>query len=552
MCMNEFDAEMDYGRWRRIVATTQLVLVVLIFIFDVLNVAALYAAGLQGDASGMVAGELWPRFFLATVFNVGVLVAGQLIVRCFANVRVQKVTLLLAMELICASVAFFHYPFTIVFAVFLIPMILSILYEDEKLLEWSLAASLVGLAIAVAARSADPAYNQEILSEIIITFAIVVACYVVLKIVVKTMKSHSNRLHEAMTKIEEAKRNEELANVTVRIMDTLAQTIDAKDKYTNGHSFRVSVYSVRLARALGFGDKEVEALRCDALLHDIGKIGIPDSILNKPGELTDVEFNVIKSHAVVGAEILKDLAILPEAAAVAGGHHERFDGTGYPNGTKGREIPPYGRIVAIADAYDAMNSDRVYRKALDKKTIREQLLLGRGTQFDPEYLDVFIGLLDKGMLDISLEDRTHNLASMSRAVSNDIALFVENLQQNENSLGAFSISPEEFRQIFAYTKQLERRYKSSFELIVISAEGNSGKISRQDARTSFEALEVAIRKNIRTVDVHTKFSDRQHLVLLTNAGDENVGLIMRRISDDFEKLDSSGKFRLVYDFKKEV
>ncbi len=185
----------------------------------------------------------------------------------------------------------------------------------------------------------------------------------------------------------------QLEIVSAEMVETLARTIDAKDRYTNGHSFRVSEYSVALARKLGWSEEEVQELEREALLHDIGKIGVPDAVLNKPGRLTDEEFEVIKSHTTVGRTILEGLNGMERTAEVAAYHHERFDGRGYPEGRKGKDIPKHARIISIADSYDAMHSDRVYRKALPDEVIREELKKGSGTQFDPDYLPAFLELI---------------------------------------------------------------------------------------------------------------------------------------------------------------
>ena len=194
-------------------------------------------------------------------------------------------------------------------------------------------------------------------------------------------------------------RAERLGRMSEEMVRMLAVSIDAKDRYTNGHSFRVAGYAAALARALGWTEEEVETLWREALLHDIGKIGIPDAVLNKPGRLTDEEFAVIKSHAKIGGDILSNSKSMLNAADVARCHHERWDGRGYPEGLKGEDIPLHARVVAVADAYDAMRSDRIYRKGLAPDVIRAELVRGRGTQFDPALLDVFLTLADGGALD---------------------------------------------------------------------------------------------------------------------------------------------------------
>ncbi len=194
-------------------------------------------------------------------------------------------------------------------------------------------------------------------------------------------------------------RADELERLTDEMVETLARAIDAKDEYTNGHSFRVSEYAVKLATALGWDEAEVRALEREALLHDIGKIGVPDAVLNKPGKLTAEEFETVKSHTSIGKNILEGMGDMNAAAQAAAYHHERYDGRGYPEGLKGTEIPLHARVISIADAYDAMSSDRVYRLRLGTARIREEMIRGSGTQFDPELLPVFIRLLDEGLLE---------------------------------------------------------------------------------------------------------------------------------------------------------
>ncbi len=195
-------------------------------------------------------------------------------------------------------------------------------------------------------------------------------------------------------RLDEKTREVEL--VTIQAITTVANTIDAKDDYTKGHSLRVAYYADNLARKIGWSEEEVQNIHYIALLHDIGKIGVPDSVLNKPFKLTDVEFELIKNHTVMGGEILKDIKMFPNVSLGAKYHHERYDGKGYPNGLKGEEIPMVARIIGIVDSYDAMTSNRVYRKRLQNEIVMQELLKGKGTQFDPFLVDRFIELLEEG------------------------------------------------------------------------------------------------------------------------------------------------------------
>ena len=226
---------------------------------------------------------------------------------------------------------------------------------------------------------------------------------------------YSNKLKEevAIQTKYAVDRAKKLENVTEEIVKTLASVIDARDEYTNGHSFRVALYACALAKKLNWDETEIKELRWEALLHDIGKIGIPDMVLNKPTKLTKEEFDMIKSHTIIGGIILSQSSDLKQAALTTKYHHERYDGKGYPEKLKGEEIPLNARVIAISDSYDAMNSDRIYRKGLSKEVIREQLINNRGTQFDPQLLDSFLELFEDGTLERLEHNNKYNVLNFS-------------------------------------------------------------------------------------------------------------------------------------------
>jgi len=174
----------------------------------------------------------------------------------------------------------------------------------------------------------------------------------------------------------------------------LAAAIDAKDPYTKGHSERVSKNAVALAQEMNLPDQEIENIEYSALLHDVGKIGIEDSILGKKDKLTDQEFKKIKEHSVMGANIIEPVDFLKNSYKAVYHHHEKYNGSGYPDGIKGEEIPLSARIIAVADAYDAMGSDRPYRKKLSKDVIIKELKEQSGKQFDPEVVKVFLSIIE--------------------------------------------------------------------------------------------------------------------------------------------------------------
>ncbi len=205
-----------------------------------------------------------------------------------------------------------------------------------------------------------------------------------------------------LSKIEEKDKN--VRKLFEQTAVALVNAIDAKDKYTHGHSSRVADYSVKIAREAGKSERECEDIYYVALLHDVGKIGIPEHIINKEGRLTDEEYGIIKQHPELGAQILKSIKEIPFISKGAESHHERYDGRGYPAGLKGTDIPEYARIISVADAYDAMTSKRSYRDPLPRQEVREEIVKGSGTQFDPKFARIMIHLID---MDIEYEMKEH-------------------------------------------------------------------------------------------------------------------------------------------------
>ena len=194
----------------------------------------------------------------------------------------------------------------------------------------------------------------------------------------------NQRLSTALTRLEN----------TRDVLVALASAIDAKDPVTEHHCDRVAEGAIALARAAGLDEEAVEAIGYGAVLHDVGKIGVPEAVLKKPGQLTEGERAEVERHPIIGAEILRPLRLGGLIGPIVRAHHERWDGTGYPDGLKGVAIPMGARVVAVVDAYDAMTHGRPYRDALSDAQAREQLVRGRGTQFDAELVDLLIVHLD--------------------------------------------------------------------------------------------------------------------------------------------------------------
>lgn len=188
---------------------------------------------------------------------------------------------------------------------------------------------------------------------------------------------------------------EKLNRLSIQIVMTLSGAVDAKDKYTNGHSLHVAEYSREIARRFGYDAERAQSIYLIGLLHDIGKIGIPDNIINKPARLTDEEYEIIKQHPEMGCHILENIPDFPELAIGAHWHHERFDGKGYPDGLAGSDIPEEARIIAVADAYDAMTSRRSYRDVLPQAVVRKEIEKNIGTQFDPAFAKIMLQMIDE-------------------------------------------------------------------------------------------------------------------------------------------------------------
>lgn len=193
----------------------------------------------------------------------------------------------------------------------------------------------------------------------------------------------------------DSENKERLNRLNANIVRALAYTIDAKDRYTSGHSQRVANYSMELAKRMGKSAEEQRLVYYAGLLHDVGKIRVPEDVINKPGKLTEEEFNQIKMHPISGYHILKDIYEDNRIAIGARYHHERYDGNGYPNGLAGENIPEIARIIGVADAYDAMASNRSYRAALPQEVVRSEIENGRGGQFDPVVADIMLQMMDE-------------------------------------------------------------------------------------------------------------------------------------------------------------
>jgi len=192
---------------------------------------------------------------------------------------------------------------------------------------------------------------------------------------------------------EAQKSKERFQRLSDQTIVALSDTVEAKDIYTKGHSQRVANYSVEIARRLGYSEQKIREVYYIGLMHDIGKIGVPDAVINKKGRLTDEEFAEIKKHPGIGYDILKQVSEIKDISEGARWHHERYDGHGYPDGLAGEDIPEIARIIAVSDAYDAMTSNRSYREVMEQKAVYDQIKTNAGKQFDPKIAEIMLEMI---------------------------------------------------------------------------------------------------------------------------------------------------------------
>lgn len=209
------------------------------------------------------------------------------------------------------------------------------------------------------------------------------------------------------------KRHQKIKQDHLELISALSNALDSRDSYTSGHSKNVSIYATNIAVKMKLSNDLIEAIRIGGLLHDIGKIGIPESILLKPGELSDDEFKIIKNHPIIGYEMIKHVKDFRDKGIldIVMYHHERYDGKGYPNGLKGEKIPFAARIMAVADSFDAMTSKRVYSQKMSIKDALIEIKKNKGTQFDPEIAEVFLSLFETNELDLNIKETTARVKS---------------------------------------------------------------------------------------------------------------------------------------------
>ena len=488
--------------------------------------------------------------------------------------------------------------------------------KSDRLLLLGLLAAIICISI-----EAISVYFVTSISGLFIGIGMIILLFVN---IIRTLRNLQDmELHRQKIEVEKSKQQTE--RISLQMMQTLATTIEAKDEYTRGHSYRVAEYAALIAKELGWSQDEIINLKHAAHLHDIGKIGIPDSVLNKPTQLTENEDNLLKKHTIIGAEILKDVTLIPHVVEVTRNHHEHYDGSGYPDGLAGTEIPIYARIIAVADCYDAMNSRRIYRNALSQDEIYEEILKNKGTQFDPEIADIFLTLLtenqipdlddfsesssathdsvatqmqelfDQFRLAISkdVEIRSATLSAgicmctagdnfencyqkadkalyyvkqngknqfffyqqidrkelLTSSTGKDLQLVAKSLRESGTYIGAMDLNYRDFARQYEYMSQLSIRSQCHCYLVMVTMETAVDTIPNIEAiEQALECIEKAIRQKIRRVDICTRYSSMQYLIILFEPIEPEIPHIMDRIFMQYRQQCDNTDFRPTYEY----
>lgn len=300
---------------------------------------------------------------------------------------------------------------------------------------------------------------------------------------------------------------------TNQIIVALSNAVEAKDRYTNGHSRRVAEYSVEIARRLGFDGEEQRKVYYAGLLHDVGKIRVLDSIINKTGKLNTDEYESMKLHTLAGYYILKEISAISDFAVGARWHHERYDGHGYPNGLSKENIPLIARIIGVADTYDAMTSNRSYRSVMPQEKVREEILKGSGTQFDPRIAEIMLEIID--------EDKEYKLRQMRLERKRRILAIDDNsmvLKQLRYILETEEDDMYDVTTVSSGEEGMERLWNEEYDLVLLDVE--------MEGKSGFQVLqEIRERK------------PKQPVIFMT--GDKEMEMIVRaeqmQISDYLTK-----------------
>jgi len=334
--------------------------------------------------------------------------------------------------------------------------------------------------------------------------------------------------------IDHAKKREKLQqNLTNNTIETIASAIDARDEYTGGHSERVGIYAERLAREMAadydLTEEDILRIRYIGLVHDIGKIGVADTVLNKTGKLTDEEFALMKKHTEIGYEIMS--ATGQSIEGLSDGikyHHERFDGRGYPDGLCETNIPLVARILALADSYDAMTSNRIYRKRLTDEEVKAELIRCSGTQFDPALTEIFIRLIDRGELKVNTvegmavdeEGKIRLSSKLESRLRSDI------LDPNINIK-----NPTHVRMLCYVIKLMEKKKKSVH--VLLYGPSNAKSLDAQELAKAWDTINNKVKEFVGKHDLHIRYTNESNIIALFERDDYDISMIKKELIREY-------------------
>lgn len=408
---------------------------------------------------------------------------------------------------------------------------LALVTERKKLKEYMLPAVVLQLACFVA-ESIWPDVilrDMSLMDTYVSQIGSLVVVGVTIFITVMIQKSMYEHEREQRGKTED---------FTREFISSVASIIDAKDSYTGSHSKRVAYCASEIARHMGMDAEEVANMHFAGLLHDIGKIAVPDIVLNKREKLTDEEFGLIRRHPLVGGEVLRGLEAIPHVKEGALYHHERYDGRGYPFHMKGEEIPLFSRIICVADCYDAMSTSRVYCRKKTRDEIISEFIRCRGTQFDPYITDIFVSMLMDGFQ--VEEESGEGIVDPEQSLSRVVQQLTQYVRRNAQTKTPAALSQtddhsfreEEFGRMYRYVKKLGERFGYHLMRLSVTLDGATDEQLEQSMRD----LRKAIEDSTRAVDVCARMDANSFILVMLNALPEHEEIISKRIRARFHVL----------------
>ncbi len=453
--------------------------------------------------------------------------------------RVRSYIPLITLAALVTAIGSIHPASPMLTVLFLFPIFLSTGFGERELCSAALIMCLFGETVVLLCRWYDSMHlgitDATFLPEACLTYVILAAGgFAAQAMLVRVLD-----IQDADYQERDGIRTQ---SMNMQMVTTLVNTIEAKDPYTNGHSNRVAMYAREIAVKAGKDDNYLNRLYYMSILHDIGKIGIPDRILTKRGELTPGEQSVIRTHPMVGAEILADITQMPGIEIGARSHHEHYDGTGYPDGLAGKDIPEEARIIAVADAYDAMTSERSYRLAYTQDQVREEIRRGRGTQFDPVFADIMIDMINKD----------HNFA-MHGTDTDDIFGIVQLralLGREEERNGALQASSAGFEEIYHFLRRYARRNACEVQLVLITMSNDHEMPGENWFHEEWMGkLSATVKRCVRQTDVECQLGLSQYMVILTDTSTVNADIALVRIKKVWDSLEHNPGYSLSFEIQ---